>query len=295
MVTDCTFVTCRAVPALDPDDRIVLDELERRGISTGMAIWDDTRVDWSGVRLCVLRSTWDYHTRYREFADWIDRVAALTTIRNEVALLRWNAHKSYLSDLAERRIPIVPTVRVRRGQTTSLDDIAIGHGWNEVVIKPTRGAAAHEVLLARRSRADMARGRAHLERLLRAQDALVQPFLRSVATYGERALVFFDGRYSHAVIKKPFDTVLVVDAVESAATKAGDDEIAVAAGTIAALPSVPLYARVDLLRGDAGQIYVSEVELIEPGLYIGAHPPAGRAFADAIERELLAAVKAPPS
>jgi hypothetical protein len=37
------------------------------------------------------------------------------------------------------------------------------------------------------------------ERLLHQGDVLVQPFLGRTADRGERSLVFFDGRFSHAV------------------------------------------------------------------------------------------------
>lgn len=284
MAPDCLFVTCNHVPDLDPDDRVVLDELERRGVSTAVGVWSDTRVEWSWVRLCVLRSTWDYHTRYDEFIGWLDRVAGLTTVRNHPALVRWNSDKSYLSDLARHGVPIVPTVRICRGQRTSLEKIALAHGWRELVVKPSQGAAAHDVFLVQSHQAE--RGQAHLDRLVRFGDALVQPYLHSVATYGERALIFFEGVFSHAVCKKPFDTDLVVSNAPSTLVSADDDEVAIATSAIAVVPGTPLYARIDLLRGASGEVYVSELELVEPSLYLRVYAPARDAFADAIEREL---------
>ena len=125
----------------------------------------------------------------------------------------------------------------------------------------------------------------------RSHGALVQPFLKSVATYGERALVFLDGQYSHAVIKKPFDTHMAVSDVKSAAVEATTEEIAVATKALSCVPGQPLFGRVDLLRGDCGEVYVSEVELVEPALYMRIHEPAVEILADAIERELSASAK----
>jgi len=288
VLTDCSFVTCADVPNLDPDDRLVLAELQRRGYSTAACVWSDDAVDWSKQRLCVVRSTWDYHRHYPEFLAWIERVAALTAIRNRRALLCWNADKAYLSDLAALGVPTVPTVRVERGEKRNLSTIAVECAWRELVVKPSRGAAAHDVLRVAGDDASWQAAQRHLDRITRTQAALIQPYLRSVATYGERALIFFGGHYSHAAQKKPFDTVWVVNGAESAAVAATPGEIAIATAAIALLPNVPLYARVDLLQGDAGETYVSEVELVEPGLYIGAHPAASSTFADAIERELHA-------
>src|SRR3984957_15507143 len=150
------------------------------------------------------------------------------------------------------------------------------------MIKPGRGAAASDLLLVRGNGSGHGSGQAHLDRLLAAHDVLVQPYLESIAEHGERALVFFDGRFSHAVRKKPFDTKLAIDAGSPRV------DAAVARAAIDAAPGRPLYARVDLLRDDDGHACVNEVELIEPALYLSAHDPARVAFADAVERELEA-------
>ena len=49
---------------------------------------------------------------------------------------------------------------------------------------------------------------------------------------------------------------------------------------------VPVHSRVHPLRDDAGAICVSEVELIEPALYLRVHDAAVTMFADLIERQL---------
>jgi glutathione synthase/RimK-type ligase-like ATP-grasp enzyme len=290
-VIDCTLVTCEKVPALDPDDRMLLHELRARGVAVSIEVWSDPTVDWAASRLCVLRSTWDYHRRYQDFITWVEHVAAVTAIRNDRDLLRWNAHKSYLRELELLGVPVVPTAWVLQGEASDVADLAESRGWGDIVIKPSHGAAAHNVLLVRREAELLAAGQAHLDCLVQTQGALVQPYLKSVAAYGERALIFFHGRYSHAVAKKPFDTVLAVSKARSARVEATAEEIGVAAKAVRTLPGQPLYARVDLLRDDEDNVRVSEVELIEPGLYLAVHDPARVAFADAIERELDATRK----
>lgn len=285
---DCTLVTCEIVPELDPDDRLLFDELGRRGLSVATALWSDPRVDWAASRLTVVRSTWDYHSRHREFGDWIDRVSEVTALRNDARMLRWNMHKGYLRDLAMQDVPIVPTLWLSAGERGSLAALRTANGWSDCVIKPARGAATHGVLLVRRDRASSDAGQAHLDRLVQNDDVLVQPYLGDVVGYGERALIFFNGRFSHAVTKKPFDTVLAVGDAGEAAVQVTDAEIAVAARALTAAPGQSLYARVDLLRDDCGTPQVSELELIEPALYFGASTEGLRTFADCIERELTA-------
>ncbi|HLY03067.1 MAG TPA: hypothetical protein VKR56_11320 [Candidatus Cybelea sp.] len=285
-VIDCTLVTCEKVPSLDPDDCLLASELQRRGLTVSVEAWSDANAQWDASRLCVLRSTWDYHERCDEFIAWVERAGTVTVLKNDPDVLRWNAHKSYLWELERRGVPVVPTAWVSRGESCDLAELAAAHGWRDLVLKPARGAASHEVTLVRGGAASFAEGQERFAHLARTQDVLVQPYLHSVVTYGERALIFFDGRYSHAVVKKPFDTLLVVGGARTSLAQATSTELAVAAQALAAVPGRQLYARIDLLRDDENRVCVNEVELIEPGLYLGVHEPAQRHFADAIVQEL---------
>ena len=283
---DCTLATCEVVPTLDPDDRLLVRELRERGLTVSVEVWNDHDVDWGAARLCLVRSTWDYHNNYASFMRWIDELATVTTVRNDPDLLRWNSHKSYLLDLERRGVSIVPTTLVPHGESRRVAELCEERGWDEVVLKPALGAASQQVMHVRRGNGALAAGQAHLDGLVQTQDVLVQPYLEAVTTYLERGLMFFNGRYSHAVAKKkPFDTVLAITDAHSALVEATLDEIQVAAQAVRALPRLPLYARVDLLHDDNGPC-VSELELIEPALYLGAYAPARTAFADAVEREL---------
>jgi glutathione synthase/RimK-type ligase-like ATP-grasp enzyme len=285
-VIDCTLVTCDTVATLDPDDRLLANELTNRGRTVAAAVWSDPSVDWRRSKVCVLRSTWDYHGRFSEFAEWVDRASRVTTIWNPPELLYWNAEKRYLRDLEAAGVRIVPTVWARRGENVSLLECCERYDSPDVVIKPARGAATHDVLLVHRNDGSLAAGQAHLNRLLAAGDALVQPYFHSVMTYGERALVFIQHRYSHAVKKKPFDTVLAVRGSTIAVVEATPDEVYLARKAVAQVPGRAMYARVDLLRDRDGNPCVSEVELIEPALYLAAHPSARTMLADAVEREI---------
>ncbi|HET6275933.1 MAG TPA: hypothetical protein VFE16_08405 [Candidatus Cybelea sp.] len=286
MSVDCILATCESVAQLDPDDRMLVEELRKRGITVAVAVWNDPGVDWGAARLCLVRSTWDYHQRYDEFVAWIARADSLTVVKNDPHLLRWNAHKSYLRDLERLGVPIVPTHWVRQGERASLREIAETSGWASLVLKPARGAASHGVTHVRGDAASHAAGQECLDELLTRDDALVQPYLEAVVSYGERALIFLRGRFSHAAVKKPFDRMLAVNSEPSSCVEATLGEIEVAAHAVAAVPGAPLYARVDLINDEAGRVCVSELELIEPTLYFALHEPARLEFAAAVEREL---------
>lgn len=286
-MVDCIVATCEGIPRLDPDDRLLLSALRARGLTVEVAVWNDPSVDWSAARLCLLRSMWDYPKHYERFCNWLDSIERATTVRNTVGLVRWNSHKGYLLDLARAGTPIVPTAWIQRGQRVELRTLLVERGWSEAIVKPARGSAAHDVL--RVSLDETERGQAHLGRLLRDQDALVQPYMHAVESYPERSLVFIGGAYSHAVSKRPFDTKLAIGDATARLVAPTPAEHAVAACAMTSLPGdAPLYGRVDVFRSGDGDAVVNEVELIEPALYLGAHPPAAGALADAIVLEMKA-------
>lgn len=50
-----------------------------------------------------------------------------------------------------------------------------------------------------------------------------------------------------------------------------------------ALPQMPLYGRVDLIRDEENRFLLIELELIEPSLYFPYHPGSAQKFAQAID------------
>src|SRR5579863_42670 len=188
----CLFATCEELPGLDPDDELAARALVELGVRVRPAVWTDASVDWGAVDLCVLRSTWDYHRRPSEFARWVDDVARRTHLVNPRDVVRWNAHKFYLRDLQRSGVPVVPSEFLERGSAIDLSELLLRRNWQEAVLKPAHGASAHGVMHVRRDAAQIREGEAYLCELLRTGDAIVQPYLESIATHHERALVFID-------------------------------------------------------------------------------------------------------
>lgn len=287
---DCFFVTYDGLPHGDPHDRALADYLRGKGIRADPAVWTDDSVDWASARACVIRSTWDYHLSPQRFLAWLDAVASQTTVYNDPSLIRWNSHKFYLRDLARDGVPIVPTVWLERGTTVSLDALRLENGWDELLLKPAYGASSTDVLHVATAPAERAAGQQHLERLLERQDVLVQPFLHTLAAYPERALIFVEGSYTHAVLKEPFQTALPSgEAGDAPPVDASPAEIAVAERAIACLPVRPLFCRVDLVRDGpsrGGNVCVLEFEVIEPTLFLTVSSASVAALGDALLRRL---------
>jgi len=286
IVRTCAFATYADLPQLDPDDGLAADACIAVGIDVVPAVWDDPAVDWSRFDACVVRSTWDYPRRAEGFAAWIDRVEAATSVWNRPATLRWNMHKGYMRDLAARGVPIVPTAIVERRTPLDLDEFLRARAWSDAIVKPAHGAATLGVRRVESSPASVALAQRHVDELLADVDVLVQPFLRSVTAYRERALVFIDGEYSHAATKEPFQGLEVAGHAGERPVTATREEIALAERALAAIEGDHLYARVDLVRDDADAPVVIEVELIEPSLFLAMHPPAAARLAAALAKRL---------
>jgi hypothetical protein len=142
---DFTFVTYAQMPDLDADDRLAVDVLAQRGLHAAPAVWDDPAVDWSKAGIVIIRSTWDYNLRHDAFLAWTEAVAAVTTIYNSPALVRWNSHKSYIKDLVAHDVPVVTTLWLSKGSRVDLAQVLARAGWETAVVKPAIGLSTYGV------------------------------------------------------------------------------------------------------------------------------------------------------
>lgn len=283
---DVVLVTYSELLDLFPDDRPLATALREAGLETGVVSWDDPGFDWSSTRMALLRSPWDYYRRPEEFLVWAERAAGATTLWNPLEVVRWNLHKGYLLELAGRGLPVVPTALLPRGSAADLAALRGRQGWDAVVVKPAISADSWETHFV--PGGEIASGQGHLDRLLPERDLIVQPFLSSVETHGERCLVFLDGTYSHAVRKNALTLGgRWAGLPEGAPVEAADDERATAERILAAANlQGTLYARVDLTRDDEGKPLLLELEVTEPTLFLEEAPAGLARLVRAIGRRL---------
>ncbi|MBY0546410.1 MAG: hypothetical protein K2W95_03915 [Candidatus Obscuribacterales bacterium] len=279
---DFTFVTYSELPNLDPDDVLVRNELEKRGMRVRAAIWNDAGVDWSVSGICVVRSTWDYHVQPELFVQWMCRVNALTNLLNPLDLMVWNCRKTYLRDLRDKGVSIVPTEFVDKGESPeSLVAILERRGWSEAIVKPMIGLATFGVRKVSLHSSE-AEDQEHFENLLRKGTVLVQEYMPAVKTSGEKAFAFVNGQFSHCVRKSAFQKLAVAGKAGEEPAVAAEDELSTARKILATLNTVPAYARVDLVRDPQGAPVLMELELIEPSLFVAMDSKAPAFFAEAL-------------
>ena len=281
------LVNCLDLTEPDIDEAPLLDALRAAGHDATSAPWEDDAVDWSSFDAAIVRATWNYAHHPDRFARWIDSTSTQTTLLNPAPVLRANLHKSYLLDLKSKGIPIIPSVFLDKDSSADIRTIASEHRWPRVVIKPAISAGSYATR-AFEIPGESADAQQFLTAMLAQRDMMVQPFMASVARGGEVCMVHIDNTFTHAIQKQPrFDgddeSVARFDALTPEHHDLARRIIDAAAATHA------LYARVDLIENDDGDLMLSELELLEPSLFFPHDDHAAGAMARAIEKRLDAA------
>jgi hypothetical protein len=277
------FATCSALPQGIPDDHEAA-----RLAGAEYRVWDDPAVDWHAYDRVVLRTVWDYTRRVDEFLAWCRSVGP-ERLRNGADLVEFLADKRYLRELV---CPVVATQLIAPG-----DPLPALEG--EIVVKPNVSAGARDTGRFGPATHDEALGL--LERIRASgRTALVQPYLPTVDTRGETALVYYGGELSHVLRKHallrpdevapiaPGELAVAAIMLEDDLVVAGEATTAEQALAVRVLDEVSarfgdlLYARVDLVEGPDGEPLLLELEAVEPHFYFATAPDAAARFAAAV-------------
>lgn len=269
------------------DDALLTTELEKLGLRVTRKDWADPDFDWRSTRMAVFRTTWDYFNRFAEFRQWMAMVEQRTLLVNPPELIRWNWDKHYLRDLQQRGIHIPETLFIEAGTQETLHEIHQRAGWTETVLKPSiAGAARHTYRL----HPDNIEAHESVFRDLIGNEAmLLQPFQRNVVEQGEMSLMVIVGKFTHAVLKRAkAGDFRVQDDFGGTATayEPTMEEIAFAEKAVSACDIAPVYARADIIRDNDGRLALTELELIEPELWLRHNPLAARLMAREIASHL---------
>ena len=260
---------------LDEGWPILRHALASVAVAPEVVFWDDPDVPWGEYDVVVSMFAWGYVTRRPQFVSWTEKVAASTVIVNPAPVLCWNSDKTYLADLAAAGIPIVPT-----------QWIGPGSSWHppsgDYVIKPTVGSGGIGAARYVTGAVDVAER--HVRRLHdEGYTAMVQPYQPTVDANGETALIFVDGRFSHAVNKGALlqadvgvtDRLWEHQVITPAQPR--DDQRALAETVVRTVErrfGSTGYGRVDLVDATDGLPLVLELELVEPALFLTHAPGA---------------------
>ena len=296
-MTDITLLTCRAY--YKPDNitpyiqNILLEQellksaFEAKGLKVDITYWDNPSYEWQQTKSVLFRTVWDYFERFDEFWEWLEQVKTKTRLINSYELIKWNIDKHYLRDLKNNDIQVVPTYFVDKGNNISLKEIAYLKDWKHIVIKPAISASAFNTYKITNNEIEQKEQLFH--ELLQTHDMLVQPFFQTISELGEASLMVFGGKFTHAILKK---------------AKTGDfrvqddfggtihdynptqEEIDFAEKVFQSCISMPIYGRVDIIWDTNKNLYLSELEIIEPELWIRNRPESANKIAEVVNKIL---------
>ena len=275
------IATCAAWPEIGPGLSPLVRAFESRGIAVTCLPWQDPDDDrFAKAALVLPLCAWDYAAAPQAFRDWILRIAgAGGRFANPPGLMLWNMDKGYLRDLAGRGVAVPPTVMIDDPSPAALAAMMAERGWGRAVLKPAVGQSGNGVALLDRDRiGDWPR--------LAGGRYILQPFLPALRDRGEISLIHVRGAFSHAVLRRPAAGEWRANSQYGAAVgKARPDPVTLAAARSAldALPASPAYARVDGCLSPERGFTVTEVELIEPALFLHLWPGKAEGIADLLD------------
>lgn len=282
---DCAFLTLDERGDYVIDDEHAVAPLAALGWRVSTVSWRQTEVPWHEFDLVIIRSTWDYWNDVDCFLETLGRIDRETRLVNPLELVRWNLRKTYLRDLEERGIPIVPTVWPGSIDAAGFALLFEQLGSDDLVIKPVVGANGEDAF--RLSAADQGSRWQTIAACFAAKQAMVQRFMPHILDEGEFSLFYFDGEYSHGILKLPAEGEFRSQEERGAGIRPIEPEPLLQSRGLAALRALdikPLYARIDFVRDEEGDFRLMEQELVEPSLYLRTDVAAPGRFAAAIDR-----------
>ncbi|WP_330946357.1 hypothetical protein [Thermomonas sp. LB-4] len=257
--------------------------LDGAGIDAMPTPWTAHVDDVSALRgyACVLPLlAWGYH---HDAARWQRACATWQReglpLANPARVLAWNTDKRYLRELAAQGVAIPPTAFVDALSQAAVEQAFADSGADELIAKPAISGGAWKTRRLRRGDVIDA---------MEPMPMLLQPYLPTIGTQGETSLLYFDGRLSHVVNKRPLAGEFRIQEEFGgqyalvAAPPAG--ALALAEQVLRAVGEPLLYARIDMLPDADGRWLLMEAELIEPDFYLAVDPAQGAGFAQTLRR-----------
>lgn len=283
------LVTCDVLGDYDNgvenEDKRVIQYLIKKNNEIVTQSWTDTSVDWKAYDFLLVKSPWDYFNKPLAFSAWLHKMETEGIVMfNSATTIRWNANKLYMQDIAAAGYPVVPFQMLDKGYHFRADDFFDQFGTDTLIFKPLVGGGAKNTFKITPDNQIETQQKAN--ELLKDEAYLIQPFVSEIIKNGEISLVYFGGKFSHAVQKLPktgdfrvqhfFGGKIQALSPSKDLLKLGDE-------IIKSFAPDTLYGRVDLVETRSGY-QLMELELIEPFLFLFTNPLADDNYYDALLR-----------
>jgi glutathione synthase/RimK-type ligase-like ATP-grasp enzyme len=265
-------------------DKLLIEPMKTLGWIAEEISWRNEKVNWNDYDAVIVRSTWDYQNDSEKFISVLEKINNVTHLENDLDLMKWNMNKSYLFDLEQKGVKIVDSIWEKSFNSSLAHEYFYKLNTDEIIIKPNISANADNTF--RLTKEKLNDNLQKLEKIFNSREFMVQPFLKNIIDEGEYSLFFFDGKFSHSVLKKPKEKDFRVQEEHGGniqPIKTPPEIMLIAENIIKKLSTIPLYGRVDLVRTKQNTFALMELELIEPSLYLNKDVHSSISFAEAFE------------
>lgn len=286
----CAVLSMDSLEDFEAYDHLIEPHLEQLGWHVETISWRKNDVDWSKFSAVIIRTPWDYQEDAERFLKVLESIENSSAhLENSLDIVRWNIDKIYLKELQDLGVGLVPTIWHDKLTSDSIDEHALYNFFGDltceqIVLKPRISANADNTFWLNKVNAKQ-----HLIDINDAfstRDFMIQPFMEYIINEGEYSLFYFNGEYSHAILKTPKDDDFRVQEEHGGRLQRIEPEKTLiehantCISAIKKLHQMPLYARVDFVRHQNG-FALMEAELIEPSLYFNMDDNSAKRFADA--------------
>lgn len=270
----------------EDEELTLLNFLLQKGLEIERVIWNDPLVDWGNYQLAILKSPWDYTEHLTDFQQWLDQLEALgIKLLNPFDKVRWNMDKHYLQEIADSGLPVISSLYIEKGSRIDLQGLLDSFKVDKLIIKPCVSAGARNTFILNAD--NFAAQQELINTLLQEESFIVQPFMKEVFE-GEWSFLFFNGKYSHCLLKVPKDGEFRVQHYYGGSVnvqQTADKYLLEAQAYVDQFAAGCLYARVDGLIVNE-QLNLMELELIEPYLFLNTHPESLENYYQALLAQL---------
>jgi glutathione synthase/RimK-type ligase-like ATP-grasp enzyme len=275
------------------EDLRLLAALKELGHKARTVVWDEEK-NWSQFDCAVIRTTWDYTEKLEAFCETILTIdQSGCRLFNPADVVLWNINKSYLIELGTKGVSTIPTVWCDAFDAAQLFNYEDEIGTENFIVKPAVGACASNLFRFSDVKSE-SKNKELMKKLrdsLEGKEVLLQPYIESVAHEGEYSFHFFNGEFSHAIIKKAKAGDFRVQQEFGGSVEPYQPnaiELSQATLPLQHIPGDWLYARVDMIRGDHQNLWLIELEAIEPALYFrfAGNSKAEQKLAKALEHKM---------
>ena len=274
------FATYSELPNLSENDRLLIPYFEEKGFDVSSEIWDNIDINWEQYDAVLIRSTWDYYLKPDKFKDWVSQfLNSKTKLFNSPEIILKNSHKLYLKELFDQGVNIIPTIF--SSENVKANDLT---KWKKVVIKPAISAGSHETEVFETA----AITQEILDAKIAKGDWLIQPFLEEIQDAGEISMLFFGGKFSHAIQKVPKSGDFRVQkqfGAQYLKFSPSNELLSIAKTIVEIAGKESTYARVDGVMTKNGFLLM-EIEMIEPDLFFEYATNGPNKFMEALLEKL---------